>query len=136
MIGPLLDDGDGVRVDISAGGGAEDTAAGTCSVSLAFESDGDIAATTTSSGSTDAGDWIAPKAAAPGSYEVLLHQDSGDALDGGSAALDTWLALSSTRTITMTQTGAGVKSASFTVSIRLGSTTLSSGTFTLSATAL
>lgn len=123
------------QVDISGGGGASDTNAGAAFAGIGFESDGDITSTNTT-GSVDAGDWIAPKAAAPGGYEIMAHQDSGDAVDGTSSALDTWLALTSDRAWTLTQVGGGSKAASLTVSIRLGSATLSSGVFTLDATAI
>lgn len=122
------------RVDISAGFGANDSQLDPTPAfaSVAFESDGDVSETTVG-GSADAGDWITPKASAPGGYEIHVHQDSGDALDVGSAALDTWLALTSTRQWDLTQTGVGTKVASLTAQIRLGSTVLSSGTITLQA---
>jgi len=135
MIGPLLDEGDGVRVDISGGFSVVDTNGGTSTAGIVFESDGDVVKTN-SLGNTDAGDWISPKAAAPGTYEIMAHQESGDALDGGSSALDTWLVLTSSRSWSITQIGAGAKSATLTVSIRIGSVVLSSGSGTLSATAL
>jgi hypothetical protein len=123
------------RVDISAGGGASDTQVNPTPAfaSNVFENDGDVLSVNTV-GPSDVGDWVSPKAAAPGAYEIMAHQNSGAALDAGSSALDTWLALTSTRSWFQTQTGVGNKSANLTISIRLGSTVLSSGTFTLSAT--
>lgn len=121
-------------VDISDGGGADDVAAGAAFARIAFDSDGDIISEI-STGAIDAGDWITPKAGAPGAYEIMAHQDSGSALDGTSSALDTWLALSSIRDWEITQVGAGLKTAALTISIRLGSTVLSSGSFSLSAQA-
>jgi hypothetical protein len=124
----------GVVVNIADGGGANDSQLDPTPAfaGISFESDGDVMSTTVA-GSVDAGDWIAPKAAAPGAYQIMAHQNSGDALDVGSDALDTWLALTSARAWQQTQTGAGSKSANLTVSIRLGSTVLSSGVFTLAA---
>lgn len=44
-------------------------------------------------------DWIVPQSATIGNdYEIRAEQESGDALDVSSDALDTWLALSSIRT--------------------------------------
>lgn len=123
------------RVDISGGGGASDTQLGVAFAAVGFENDGDVTSTNTS-GSADAGDWISPKAAAPGSYEIMAHQDSGDTLGAGSDALDTWLALSSSRAWNLTLSAPGSEAAQLTISIRLGSTTLSSGVFTLDAQAV
>lgn len=122
------------RVNISGGFGANDSQFDPTPAfaGVAFESDGDVTETTTS-GSADAGDWITPKSAAPGAYEISVHQDSGDALDGGSGALDTWVALSSGWSASITQTGLGTKAASLTASIRLGGVTLSSGNISLQA---
>lgn len=123
--------GSGARVDISAGGAVQDTRIGpdTALARIDFESDGDIASIV-STGSADAGDWIAPKAAAPGAYEIMAHQNSGDPVTG---TLDTWQALSSSRSWSLEQLVVGLASAELTISIRLGSTVLSSGTFTLEA---
>jgi hypothetical protein len=124
----------GPRVNISGGGGASDTQIGIPAfASISFESDGDVVSANTG-GTSDDGNWVEPKYAAPGAYEIMAHQNSGDALAGGSSALDTWLALSSTRTWVLSTSGAAAKNASLTVSIRLGSTTLSSGAFALAAT--
>jgi hypothetical protein len=137
MFGPLLDDDGGFLVNISGGFGAEDNGAGAASAGIEFQSDGDVVTTTTSAGSTDAGDWVTPKLFAPlVAFEILAHQNSGDTLDGSSNALDTWLPLSTSRTWKITQSGTGVKSAALTISIRVGGTTLSSGAVSLAATAL
>lgn len=122
-------------VNIAAGGAMSDTVAGpSLQVSLTFENDGDIVGTSSATGSADLGDWITPKGAAPGSYQIMAHQESGDAVSG---TLDTWLALTSSRTWALPeQIGAGSKSATLTVSIRLGGVVLSSGTFALDETVL
>lgn len=125
---------DGILVNIAGGGGASDTQIGIPAfASISFESDGDVVSANTG-GTSDDGDWVTPKFVAPASYEIMAHQNSGDALAVGSSALDTWLALSSTRTWVLSTSGTAAKNANLTVSIRLGSTTLSSGTFTLAAT--
>jgi len=126
----------GPHVDISSGGDAEDSQASpTPAVAqIVFEADGDIQRIVTA-GTTDIGDWITPKAAASGAFEIFAHQDSGDALDVGSSALDSWLSLSTGRNWSITQLGVpGAKSADLTISIRVGGGTLSSGVFTLDAT--
>ena len=121
-------------VNISSGVAADDVEAAPSSAlaRIDVESDGDITVIT-SVGSVDYGDWITPKAAAPGAYEIMVHQDSGDAVTG---VLDTWQALTSSRSWSLEQIVAGEKSASLTVSIRLGGVTLSTGTFTLHAQVL
>jgi hypothetical protein len=72
-------------------------------------------------------DWIIPNGAASGSYEISCHQNSGDAVTG-SAALDTWLALSSARQWGFSPTAVNV-TANLTISIRKDGVTLDSGTF-------
>lgn len=129
IVGPAI----GV-VDISGGGGSNDTvAAGTADSTTQFESDGDIVSITSSSGTVDVDDWIVPKAAAPGAYEIMAHLNSGDTPTG---TLDTWQALTSNRAWNLQQTGSGSKTANLTISIRLGSTVLSSGTFIIEAIVL
>jgi hypothetical protein len=126
--------GAGSRVDISAGGAVEDVEAApsTALARIDFESDGDITAIT-SVGSVDAGDWLSPKSAAPGAYQIMAHQNSGDAVTG---SLDTWLALTSTRSWSLEQLVAGAVAANLTISIGIGGVALSSGTFTLEAEVL
>lgn len=118
-------------VDISGGGAVDDVelAPSSALARIDFESDGDITSIT-SVGSVDSGDWITPKAIAPGSYEIMAHQNSGDAVTG---TLDTWQALSSSRSWSLEQIVAGEQSANLTISIRLGEMVLSVGTFTLHA---
>jgi hypothetical protein len=126
---------DSWRVDISGGFGANDSQMDPTPAfaSITFESDGDVIAGTVSGGAENQGNWINPKAIAPGAYEISMHQQSGDALDVGSAALDTWIALTDSPQWAITQTGVGVKVATLTASIRLGSDTLSSGVVSLQA---
>jgi hypothetical protein len=73
-------------------------------------------------------DWIIPNSAASGLYEIMAHQNSGDAVTP-SAALDTWLALSSSRQWGFSSTALNV-TANLTISIRFnGGATLSSNTY-------
>jgi hypothetical protein len=99
-------------------------------VSISFESDGDII--TNGFSIVDAGDWISPKSAAPGSYEIRATLNSGDTPVG---TLGSWLALTSTRTWSLTKPGniAGFRECELTVEIRLGATVLDSTIVTLSA---
>lgn len=77
-------------------------------------------------------DWIIPNSAAPGSYEIRCTQNSGDTLDLGSDALNTWLALTSTRTWQLTNSINGTtETANLTIEIRLGTTVLDSCTIVL-----
>lgn len=125
--------GPGVSVD-ALGGTVQDVVAAPASAlaRLDFESDGDIVAIT-SVGSADQGDWITPKSAAPGLYEIMAHQDSGDPVTG---TLDTWLALTSSRSWSLEQLVAGSATAALTISIRLGGAVLSTRAWGLEATVL
>lgn len=105
--------------------------AGSQSASYTLESDGDVVATTTLFGSSDQGDWIDPKAAAPGTYEARVTVTSGSLSSGTTG---TWLALTSNRTWTVTRDTVGTSTCVFTVEIRKGSgSTLASATITLEA---
>ena len=89
--------------------------------SYALESDGDIMAATTGA-ATDVGDWITPKASAPGAYEVRATLNSGTLATGTTGS---WLALTSTRTWTTAVSG----TANLTIEIRDGATVVqASGT--------
>lgn len=112
--------------------GAQDVQFGpaTALAAVTFESDGDVISTT-SVGAVDAGDWIAPKAAAPGTYEIMAHLESGSITTG---TLDTWMALSSSRAWQIEQLVVGSTTAVLTISIRQGSTVLATGTVSLEAT--
>ena len=99
--------------------------------SISFESDGDII-TVGDLGTVDEGDWINPKASAPGSYEIRATLVSGDTPSG---TLGSWLALTSNRTWTNNKPGGlpGVRSCQLTIEIRLGSTVLDTTTVNLYA---
>lgn len=121
-------------VDISSGGLVDDTTSAPDSAQawVTFEADGDIEAGTSGTGDTDVGDWVTPKAVAPGAYEIMAHQNSGDAVTG---TLDTWLSFPQTWS-TPEQIGAGSKTANLTISIRFYGVVLSSGDWDLSAVVL
>lgn len=125
------------------GGGAQITLAASYSVnanntvplnasaSISFESDGDIM-TVGDLGTVDEGDWISPKASAPGSYEIRATLVSGDTPGG---TLGSWLALTSNRTWTLNKPGAapGSLQCQLTIEIRLASTVLDTTTVDLYA---
>ena len=96
-----------------------------------LESDGDIVATTTPVGAVDVGDWIDPKAAAPGTYEVLATIVSGSLSSGTTGS---WLALTSNRSWSVTRGSLGDATCIITVEIRKGGgATLASATIELTA---
>lgn len=90
---------------------------------------GDVIQTTTLNGALDIGDWISPKSAAPGSYEVRADVVFGSVT---GASTGTWLALTSSRSWSLTRSDPGYAGARLTVSIRLGGTTLTTATIDLS----
>lgn len=98
-----------------------------------LESDGDIAYSN-ADGSlvVDVGDWIAPTALAGGDYECRLTNVSGSPTTG---TIGSWLALSATRTWTLTRTTLGGNSYSGTLEIRRTSDSVVLGTATLNMTA-
>lgn len=82
-------------------------------------------------------DWIIPNGSASSDFEVYctVNSSSGSGLDAGSAATDTWLALSTNREWFCSRTTVGTDSANLTISIRYnGGATLDSGTYALTAT--
>jgi hypothetical protein len=101
-------------------------------VSITFESDGDIISNSQLGANLDEGDWVNPKSAAPGSYEIRATLVSGDTPVG---TLGSWLALTSNRTWSLTKLSgvAGSRQSELTVEIRLGTTVLDTTTVTLSA---
>jgi hypothetical protein len=81
-------------------------------------------------GTVDIGDWINPKASAPGTYEIRATQISGDSIGG---TMNTWLPLTTSRTWTLNKpTGlAGLLSGNMTIEIRQGVEILDSTEITL-----
>lgn len=83
-----------------------------------WESDGDIIESFEEAdvpNTTDRGDWIVPKSAAPGLYEVRATVTAG-ALSSGTTG--TWLALTTTRTWSVQRTTNGTSSCTMTIEIR------------------
>jgi hypothetical protein len=109
--------------------GVSSTGAGSQTATYTLESDGDVMSDSSIFGSVDEGDWVTPKASAPGTYEARATLDSGDTPTG---TLNTWLALTSNRAWSLTQATAGSKQAILTIEIRKGSgAALASATITL-----
>lgn len=100
------------------------------SAGIRYESDGDVITLSGGVG-TDAGDWISPKAAAPGSYEIRATLNSGTSPTG--SAVGSWLALSTNREWSLSATAGTMKTCQLTIEIRLGATVLDSCTVTIVA---
>lgn len=92
---------------------------GSASAGVNYQNDGDTIGTRTSGANLTLTDWLTPKSAAPGGYEIRATQNSGDALTGASSALNTWLALTSGRLWEIEQVGNGTKDADLTIDFRL-----------------
>ena len=105
------------------------------SAQFQLQSDGDVAritVTTGGGGTVDVGDWITPISAAGANYEVRATVNSGSLTSGTTGS---WLALSSTRTWTLTQTTVASSACELLIEIRNTSTTIvmDSSTVTLQA---
>ena len=106
---------------------------GTITASVQYQSDGDIQISTTD-GTSDVGDWIKPKTLAPGSYTIRAHVNSGT-LAGSSSAVDSDLALSSSRAWAVERASTGTTTANVTFTIKDGGgNTLKTGTVDISST--
>ena len=109
-----------------------DFSGGSSSAGYQLTSAGDVIAITDTIGPLDRGDWVSPKGAAPGSYECRADIVSGS-LDGGSSATGSWLALTSTRTWTISRGSPGVSDCILTMQIRLAGVVLTTAEITLTA---
>ena len=99
---------------------------GTNTASVQFQSDGDIVAPS-GTPSASLGDWIDPKSSAPGDYEIRATLISGTLSSGN---VNTWQALTSSRTWSIT--GTNTRTAQIFFEIRDDSgTVLDDGTITL-----
>lgn len=92
---------------------------------------GDVNKTNGNNTVVDWGDWVLPKAHA-GSYECFATLDSGTLSTGTTGS---WLALTSTRTWTVSRSSNGTSTAQITVQIRKvgGSTILATSVVTIQA---
>ena len=102
------------------------------SVGYTLENDGDVIRTINAV-PTDVGDWIVPKASAPGSYECRATKLSGVNPTSGSA-LATWLALTSLQSWGLARNTLGSSTCVLLIEIRLGGTTLGSCQVTFTVT--
>jgi hypothetical protein len=110
-----------------------DNTAGASSASYSIESDGSANQIKATGGNTELEKWIIPQNGMA-SHTVRAHQDSGDALDGSSSALDTDLACTSNRTWTIARAGSGSATASLTITVKRGGTTMDTATVNITAT--
>lgn len=98
-----------------------------------YKTNGDIDAAVII-GSTKVGQWITPSTGAPGGYYIRADVTSGS-IDGSSSATGVDLALSSARSWSVTQTVAGTKTATLTITIKdgPGGNVLATGSITITA---
>jgi len=90
----------------------------TGSLSCEYQLDGDQGYRPIGGGFIDIGDWVDPKSEAPGLYEIMCTDTGGpDPINLGDS-LDTWLALTSTRSWGIALGVTGGYNATGTVSIR------------------
>lgn len=123
IITPVITIVDDLISDIGLGAG---------SARYQLDADGDITQITLALGTVDIGDWIIPKSAAGGNYEVRATLQSGDTPIG---TLGSWLSLGTNRGWTLSQSGVGTKTCDLLIEIRLTSSglVLDSATITLEA---
>jgi hypothetical protein len=114
-----------------ANASVSDNNIGAAAAGYELQNDGDIIESTSIGGTIDLGDWITPKTAAPGSFECRATVVSGSLSSGTTGA---WLALSTSRTWSVTRATSGTSSCQLTIEIRLGTTVLASATVMISAT--
>jgi len=121
MLGALLATIGGPRITL-ADGTTTSSGLPNQTATYTLEADGDIITATTAGGSVDAGDWIIPKGAAGGNFEVQATIVSGSVSSGTTGS---WLALSSDRTWTRSQVTSGTSTVVLTIEIRrVGTTTV------------
>lgn len=106
-----------------------DGGGGTAFASFELQSDGDVVLNE-GLGDGDVGDWVNPKSAAPGSYEVRATLVSGTLASGTTGS---WLALTTSRSWSVFQSGPGSAAATLTVEIRIDGVVQDTTTVTLSA---
>ena len=99
---------------------------GTNTASVQFQSDGDIVAPS-GTPSASLGDWVDPKSSAPGDYEIQATVTSGTLSSGTT---NTWQALTSSRTWSITSSGSKLTQVFFEIRDSSG-TVLDDGTITL-----
>ena len=110
----------------------EDFSAGAAAAYVTYEPDGDVITITNSNGVVDVGDWIVPKAIAPGAYTIRAEVLSGT-LSASSSATNADLALTSARSWGVEHVGPGSATATIRVTIKLGGATLAIRDITLTA---
>lgn len=124
LVWPVIDMASGTQLD-------EATSPGAAQVILDVTSAGTYAVTLSTSGGGPTGDWISPTSLASGSYEIRATATSGTVSTG---TVGSWLALSSTRTWTVSRGSVGSKACTLTIEIRTEGVTVYSGSITLRAT--
>lgn len=116
--------------------GGEDEAPNTSSsITLTVKTDGTWTVTGTTLGLIASGSWITPNGLATGDYHIRMEANTGS-FDSGTTGSD--LALTSNRSWTLTQSGMGDKSVTFTISLKnaSGGTVLASANGSMSVSVL
>ncbi len=107
-------------------------ATGTSTATAAFNSDGTYSCAGATSGVSESGNWVTPVLAAPGSFTIRCHVNSGTTPTG--SAVDTDLALTSNRSWISTRSTAGTTTCNVTLTLKNGAgDTLKTTTITISA---
>lgn len=86
---------------------------------IQYETDGDTTALR-NAGNINLTDWLNPKTAAPGDYQIRATLNSGSLEATLSNSTGVWLALTSTRRWQCQVTGTGIQTADLTIDFRLG----------------
>jgi hypothetical protein len=126
MLVPITSGFASAVVSFTAGAVSDlDGGGGTASVSVQFTNAGAYTGTGNVQGFS--GNWITPTSAAGSAYEIRMTVNSGSTPSGSATA--SWLALGTTRTWDLSQSGVGATMGNVTVEIRNASTlaVLSSG---------
>lgn len=104
----------GFKISLGSASGTSALASGTATAQFQLTNAGDIQATQTNNSVVDIGDWVSPKFNM-GNYECRLTLTSGVFSTGTN---NTWQNLGTTRIWTLSQTGSGSSSCTYTAEIR------------------
>lgn len=124
LVWPIIDMATGTQQDTA-------TSPASAQVVLDIFSTGSYDVTLSTVGGGPSGAWINPTSLASGSYEVRATATSGTVSTG---TVGSWLALSSSRTWSVSRSGAGSKACTLLIEIRTEGVTVYSGSITLRAT--
>jgi hypothetical protein len=125
----------GIRFKLPTIDASDIAASGTSSASIQVNSNGAYLSAGATSGTAEAGNWVTPTAAAPGSYTIRCHVNSGATPTG--SAVDTDLACSSNRAWTNARATAGTTTSNVTLTLKDGAgNTVKTATLNITAQTL